>query len=122
MSSELCSSALLLWRTTTFTLPLIFAGFVTAFYRAAPHHLEKEEGEAPSRETFIEAQRQTLLEREKTLRETIHTNELSRRAIMERLKQVSQPRQKKPKNTSHHRKKKDDNNDEDGNYTINIDS
>ena len=121
MSSELCSSALLLWRTTTFTLPLIFAGFVTAFYRAAPHHLEKEEGEAPSRETFVEAQRQTLIDREKSLRETIHTNELSRRAIMERLKQVSQPRPKKPKRPSR-RKKDDDHNDEDGNYTINIDS
>ena len=121
MSSELCSSALLLWRTTTFTLPLIFAGFVTAFYRAAPHHLEKEEGEAPSRETFVEAQRQTLIDREKSLRETIHTNELSRRAIMERLKQVSQPRPKKPKRPSR-RKKDDDYNDEDGNYTINIDS
>ncbi|MBO4285937.1 MAG: flippase-like domain-containing protein [Bacilli bacterium] len=123
LSNELCSSALLLWRTTTFTLPLIIAGFVTAFYRAAPHDLDKE-GEAPSRETFIEAQRQTLLARETSLKETLHTNELSRKAIMERLKQVSKkkPAKKKPTNTNH-RKKKNDDDEDDENYTsFNIES
>ena len=124
VSTQLCSSALLLWRTTTFTLPLIVAGFVTAFYRAAPHHIDKEEGPAPSRETFIEAQRQTLLAREKSLNETLHTNELSRKAIMERLKQVSKggpKKDKKPtKKPTHHKKKTDD---EDEDYTsYNIDS
>ena len=122
LSTELCSSALLLWRTTTFTLPLIAAGFVTAFYRATPHHIEKEPGEAPSRETFIEVQRQTLLAREKSLNETIHTNELSRKAIMDRLKQVTvkKPTNRKPARKNN-RKKKDDDQDEDF-TSFNIDS
>ena len=124
LSMQLCSSALLLWRTTTFTLPLIFAGFVTAFYRATPRHIENEPGVAPSRETFIEVQRQTLLERERTLNETLTTNQLSRKAIMERLKQVSKKpaNKRKPTKTNPHRKKKDDD-DDDENYTsFNIES
>ena len=124
LSMQLCSSALLLWRTTTFTLPLIFAGFVTAFYRATPRHIENEPGVAPSRETFIEVQRQTLLERERTLNETLTTNQLSRKAIMERLKQVSKKpaNRRKPAKTNPHRKKKDDD-DDDENYTsFNIES
>ena len=125
MSTELCSSALLLWRTTTFTLPLIVAGFVTAFYRATPRHIENEPGVAPSRETFIEVQRQTLLERERTLNETLTTNQLSRKAIMDRLKQVSKkPVKKKPtKKPINRRKKKGDDDDDDENYTsFNIES
>ncbi len=126
VSTQLCSSALLLWRTMTFTLPLIIAGFVTAFYRAAPHHLDQEEGPAPSRETFIEAQRQTLLAREKSLNETLHTNELSHKAIMDRLKQLTQPNKNKKKPTTKkpvHHKKKPGEEEEDENYTsYNIDS
>ena len=124
MSTELCSSALLLWRTTTFTLPLIVAGIVTAFYRATPHHIEREPGVAPSRETFIEVQRQTLLERERTLNETLTTNQLSRKAIMDRLKQVTKKKpdaKKKPTKTNQRRKKNSD--DDDDNYrSFNIES
>ena len=130
LSNDLCSSALLLWRTTTFTIPLIIAGFVTAFYRAAPHHIDKEEGEAPSRETFIEAQRQTLLQREASLKETLHTNELTRKAIMARLRQLDKKEHEKDANKKpphkhthtmkHHHKK---NEDDDDDYTnLNIDS
>ena len=125
LSTELCSSALLLWRTTTFTLPLIVAGIVTAFYHATPRHIEKEPGAAPSRETFIEVQRQTLMERERTLNETLTTNQLSRKAIMDRLKQVSKkPVKKKPaKKPINRRKKNGDDDDDDENYTsFNIES
>ena len=125
MSTELCSSALLLWRTTTFTLPLIVAGFVTAFYRATPRHIENEPGVAPSRETFIEVQRQTLLERERTLNETLTTNQLSRKAIMDRLKQVSKPKPKtakKPVRKVNPRRKKNTDDDDDNYTSFNIES
>ena len=129
LSSELCSSALLLWRTTTFTFPLIIAGFVTAFYRAAPHDIDKEEGPAPSRETFIEAQRQTLLQRETSLKETLHTNQLNRKAIMDRLRQLDKkkkkPAEKKPpakKPVKHHHKGDEEDSDDDDYTSYNIES
>ena len=98
---------------------------MTAFYRATPRHIGKEPGAAPSRETFIEVQRQTLLERERTLNETLTTNQLSRKAIMDRLKQVSKkPVKKKPaKKPINRRKKNGDDDDDDENYTsFNIES
>ena len=125
MSTQLCSSALLLWRTFTFTLPLIIAGFVTAFYRASPRDLDKEPGETPSRETFFEAKRQTLVARESSLKETIHTNQLSRKAIMDRLRQLEERKEQRKRKAAEKKKIEQDNHldDNDPDYTsFNIDS
>lgn len=117
LSSQLCSSALLLWRSMTFTFPLIIAGFVTAFYRVTPRDIDKSGNELPSRETYIEERRATLLARENSLKETLHTNALSRKAIMNRLKQLE-----KPKTNKRNRRKKEEDDDDDNFTNFNIES
>lgn len=97
LSSSLCSAALLIWRTFSFTLPLLISGIVTAFYRATPKDVEKNE-EMPSRDTYIELTKQTLVTRKEELEHTITSGTLSRDAIMKRLKALNfQEKKKKPK-------------------------
>ncbi len=105
LSTSLCTAALLIWRTFSFTLPLLIAGFVTAFYRAAPHNVTATD-EMPSRDTYIEMQKQTLVTRKEQLESTIHSGILSKDAIMKRLKALNW-QEKKKKN-----KKEPVNNDE----------
>ena len=82
-SAALGSAALLIWRTISFSLPLLIAGFVTAFYRTRGKHSvrfnDKEVYE--NRKTMIEMKRETLLERQSLLEDMIHTSALNREAI-----------------------------------------
>ena len=94
-SSALCSAALLIWRTITFTIPLLFAGFVTAFYRSSPKEEANIETNMSNRETFVSIQNETYLERKKELDTMINTSTLSRAAIAKKLKSFGK---KKPKN------------------------
>ncbi|MCR4880250.1 MAG: flippase-like domain-containing protein [Bacilli bacterium] len=86
-SSALGSAALLIWRTISFTLPLLIAGFVTAFYRTRGKHSvrfnDKEVYE--NRKTMIEMKRETMLERETELNDMIHTQNLTREAIKKKI-------------------------------------
>ncbi len=106
-SSALCSAALLIWRTITFTIPLLFAGFVTAFYRASPKEEANIDSDMSNRETFVSIQNETYLERKHELDTMINTSTLSRTAIANKLKSFGK---KKTKNT-----KKNNNNSENNN-------
>ena len=99
-SEALTVSALLLWRSITFILPIIFAGMVTAFYRASPKDEVSARGDIPNRQTFVALQNETYVMRKEEVETLIHTASLSRKAILERLKKPAQarkPRVKKKK-------------------------
>lgn len=85
-SSALGSAALLIWRTISFSLPLLIAGFVTAFYRTrGKHSMRFSDREVyENRKTMLEMRRETMLERQTQLQEMIHTNTLNREAISKR--------------------------------------
>lgn len=99
-SQALCSAALLVWRTITFTIPLIFAGFVTAFYRGSPKEQPVQVGYASNRETFVSLQKETYYQRREELDTLINTTRLSREAIYNRLKTLGKKKKKKDKNNS----------------------
>ena len=85
-SAALGSAALLIWRTISFSLPLLIAGFVTAFYRASGKHSmrfdDKEVYE--NRKTMLEMRKETMLERQTQLEEMVHTQSLTREAIFKK--------------------------------------
>lgn len=86
-SSALGSAALLIWRTISFTLPLLVAGFVTAFYRTRGKHSARftDREVYENRKTMIEMKRETMLERQTQLDEMIHTSTLTREAIFKKM-------------------------------------
>lgn len=89
-SAALGSAALLIWRTVSFSFPLLVAGFVTAFYRTRGRHSmrfnDKEVYE--NRKTMLEMRKETMLERQTQLQEMIHTTALTRDAIFKRVNTV----------------------------------
>lgn len=99
LTESLTRAALLTWRTITFIVPLLIAGFVTAFYHASPK--KEAENMNLSHDTFIELQSSTLVERSQDLDTLLETNRLSREAIMKKLKAG-----REQKKTSPRRKKK----------------
>ena len=86
-SSALGSAALLIWRTISFSLPLLIAGFVTAFYRTrGKHSMRFNDREVyENRKTMIEMKRETMLERQTLLEDMIHTSNLNREAIKKKI-------------------------------------
>jgi len=90
----LANTALLVWRGITFIFPILISGFVTAFYHASPK--QEAEMSVPDRDTFVELQNQTYVERSQDLETLLETNKLSREAIMKKLKgENKKPRQKR---------------------------
>ena len=89
-SSALGSAALLIWRTISFSLPLLIAGFVTAFYRTnGKHSVRFNDREVyENRKTMLEMKRETLLERQTDLEELIHTTSLTKEAIFRSVNKV----------------------------------
>ena len=87
-SKGLCSAAMLLWRTVTFTLPLIISGIVTAFYKPNKNSksLGQEVPDMPTRQTFLTMQAETYLERQQDTQTLIHSRQLSKEAIMKKLR------------------------------------
>ena len=89
-TSEQCHSltlaTLLVWRSLTFIIPLIFAGVTTAFYRASPKAEDTSRNNMPSRETIISLQYETMVERSALLQEQRKTMQLNRQEIMAKLK------------------------------------
>ena len=86
-SAALGSAALLIWRTISFTLPLLVAGFVTAFYRTrGKHSMRFNDREVyENRKTMIEMKRETMLERQTLLDDMIHTSNLNREVIRKKI-------------------------------------
>ena len=86
-SQALGSAALLIWRTISFTFPLLVAGFVTAFYRTrGKHSVRFSDREVyENRKTMIELKRETILERQTLLDDMIHTAALNREAINKKI-------------------------------------
>ena len=93
-TSTLCRSCLLVWRSSTFVIPIMIGGFVTAFYRSSPKDEERLGGEMPSRHTFISLQKETYVQRYEEVLTQVETSRLSREAIFEKLR----PHKKEKKN------------------------
>ena len=93
----LCRSALLIWRSSTFVIPILLGGFVAAFYRSSAKN-EAHFGEMPNRQTFVSLQQETYVQRCEEVESLVETSRLSREAILEKLR--PKPRKKKNRNQS----------------------
>ena len=93
-SDAMCQSALLIWRSITFAFPMTVAGFVTAFYKSSPKEEIQEKG-IPSRRTLTEVQGQTLVARQEELDTFIETQQLTQKAILEKLRVTPKNKNKK---------------------------
>ena len=96
-SKALCKSALIIWRSITFSIPLLLAGFVSAFYRASPKDEAHLHGDLPNRETFVALQNETFIQRQAEVINAEQTNRLSRTAVIEKLKSFSKKKNKSDK-------------------------
>ena len=85
-TSTLCRSALLVWRSSTFVIPITIGGLVTAFYRSSPKNDATIQGELPNRQTFYSLQQATYVERSEEVASLVETSKLSREAIIEKLR------------------------------------
>ena len=88
-SYSMCMTALLLWRSLTFIIPLFVAGIVTAFYRPRSKELPIRDGELPGRHTFVNLQNETYIERKTEVEMLEHTQELTREAIKKKIKMLN---------------------------------
>ena len=84
-TETLTRSALLLWRSSTFVIPIFIGGLVTAFYRCSPKD-ETHAGDLPNRQTFYSLQDETFVARQEEVESLIETSRLSRKAILDKLK------------------------------------
>ena len=101
LSRSLARAALLVWRSSTFVIPITIGGFVAAFYRSSPKNEAHVGGDIPNRQTFISLQQETYIERNEEVASLVETSKLSREAILEKLK---------PKRKSNKKPKKKDKN------------
>ena len=93
----LARSSLLIWRSSTFVIPILIGGFVAAFYRSSPKD-EVHTGDMPNRQTFYSLQQQTYVERYHEVESLVETSRLSRKAIVEKLNPNSRKKKRKKKN------------------------
>ena len=84
-TQAMTKAALLIWRTITFIVPIVFAGITTAFYRASPKEEVYNRGTIPNRGTFVSLQKETYVMRKEEVEALIHTTKLSRQAVREKL-------------------------------------
>ena len=87
----LCRASLLVWRSSTFVIPILIGGLVAAFYRSAPKNEAHVGGDIPNRQTFVSLQKETYVERYNEVASLVETSRLSRDAILAKLN----PRAKK---------------------------
>ena len=125
-SENMCKAALILWRTITFTIPLIFAGIVSAFYHPKAKG-QQDQQILPSRETFVQLQNETYAERAKEVEQLEQTSELTLEAIRKRMKALNKKQNENKTDTlnnirnklnNHHKKEKDNDNF----YNVDIDN
>jgi len=96
-SLGLAKTSLLIWRAITFTVPMIIAGFVTAFYHASPKDDISEETGLASHQTMVELERETISQRQMELDTLVETSKLTREAILSKLRDFSKSKKDKPK-------------------------
>ena len=89
-STTLCRASLLVWRSSTFVIPITIGGLVAAFYRSAPKN-EAHIGDIPNRQTFVSLQKETYVQRYEEVASLMETSKLTREAIIAKLN----PRNKK---------------------------
>ena len=111
-TKTLARSALLVWRSSTFAIPILIGGFVAAFYRSSPKN-EIHAEDIPNRQTFYSLQKETYIERAEEVNSLVETSRLSREAILEKLNPKKQaekkkaPKKKKDKNIPANLEKQD---------------
>ena len=93
----LCRAALLLWRSSTFVIPILIGGLVAAFYRSSPKNEAHMAGDIPNRQTFYSLQKETYVERFEEVASLMETSRLSREAVLEKLKPKKRSETKKSK-------------------------
>ena len=98
-SRTLCRASLLVWRSSTFVIPILIGGLVSAFYRSAPKN-EAHMGDIPNRQTFVSLQKETYVQRYEEVASLVETSKLSREAILEKLnpRNRKKPERKKRSN------------------------
>ncbi len=77
------NASLIIWRFSIYTVPLLFAGLFTAFYRATPSEMDTDKSSI--RQTYLELQLRTFEERRLSSNKQYETSQLSRRALQEKL-------------------------------------
>lgn len=92
---SLCRSALVVWRSLTFVIPILIGGVMAAFYRSSPKNEAHTVGFLPNRETFLSLQKETYVQRYEEVASLVETTKLSREAILAKLK----PKKKADKKT-----------------------
>lgn len=97
----LCRSALLIWRSSTFVIPILIGGIVAAFYRSSPKN-EVHAGDLPNRQTFYSLQKETYVQRAEEVESLVETTRFNREAIAEKLnpKNMGKKKKKKKRNNS----------------------
>ena len=111
-TKTLARSALLVWRSSTFVIPILIGGFVAAFYRSSPKN-EIHAEDIPNRQTFYSLQKETYIERAEEVNSLVETSRLSREAILEKLnpkkaaEKKKAPKKKKDKNIPANLEKQD---------------
>lgn len=83
-------SSSLIWRTITFTLPMIITGFISAFYKSSSK--PKELVEPANRRTFANIQMQTYEERKRSSDILYETAQLNRQALQNKIFRKRQSR------------------------------
>ena len=87
----LARSSLLVWRSSTFAIPILIGGFVAAFYRSSPKKEAHMSGDIPNHQTFVSLQKETYVKRAEEVSSLVETSKFSRETIIEKLK----PKKKK---------------------------
>ena len=95
-STTLCRASLLVWRSSTFVIPILIGGLVAAFYRSAPKN-EAHMGDIPNRQTFVSLQKETYVQRYEEVASLVETSKLSREAILEKLNPRNRKKNEKKK-------------------------
>ena len=103
-SLSLCQACLLVWRSITFAFPIIVAGFVTAFYRASPKEEARNDRSIVGRQTIINLQKETLVERQEELETMLETQRLTRAEVMKKLRSFGKKDETKKKKKRRKRK------------------
>ena len=94
-TQALCRSALLIWRSSTFVIPILIGGLVAAFYRSSPKNEAHLAGDIPNRQTFVSLQKETYIQRYQEVNSLLETSRLSREAVLAKLKPKKKPAPKK---------------------------
>ena len=119
-SAAMANSALLLWRSMTFIVPVFISGLVAAFYRSSPRK-DEELRDIPNRQTFLNLQRDTYVARKEDLDTMIQTTRLTREEILRRLKNIGQVSKKKKEKEIQHKRSERERYHRDSIDSINVD-